>query len=411
MYIALETSQLMLEKKKIKVLRIINRFNLGGPTFNAAYLTKYLENDFETLLVGGVKYEEEESSEFILEKLDLKPIIIPEMQRSISFKNDKIAYQKIKKIIQDFKPDIVHTHASKAGTLGRLAASKCKVPVIVHTFHGHVFHSYFGKAKTLFYKNIERKLAKKSTKIIAISDIQKNELWKEHKICKADKLSVIPLGFDLSRFQENLTEKRADFRKKYQLKEDEIAIGIIGRLVPIKNHPLFINAIKDIKKSSSKKIRAFIIGDGEDKEKLIDLLKNIDLDFVEWNKNQQPATVTFTSWIKDIDWANAGLDIIALTSLNEGTPVSLIEAQAANKPIVTTNVGGVENIVLKDETAFITESNNSKQFTKALLTLVNDKELRDSMGKNGWEFVQEKFSYNRLTTDMKKLYLTLLNNN
>ena len=109
------------EKTKIKVLRIINRFNLGGPTFNAAYLTKYLEPEFETLLVGGVKYEEEESSEFILEKLGIVPVVIPEMKRSISFKEDKKAYQKIKKIIKEFKPDIVHTHASKAGTLGRLA--------------------------------------------------------------------------------------------------------------------------------------------------------------------------------------------------------------------------------------------------------------------------------------------------
>jgi len=401
----------MSKNKKIKVLRIINRFNLGGPTFNAAYLTKYLEPEFETLLVGGVKYEEEESSEFILEKLGIKPVIIPEMQRSISFSADKKAYQKIKKIIKEFQPDIVHTHASKAGTLGRLAAAKCKVPVIVHTFHGHVFHSYFGKTKTLFYKNIERHLAKKSTKIIAISDIQKKELWQDHKICKADKLTVVPLGFDLSRFQENLAEKRISFRKKYQLQDDEIAIGIIGRLVPIKNHQLFINAINEIKKATSKKIRAFIIGDGEEKEQLIELLKRIDLDYVEWSKNSTPATITLTSWIKDIDWANAGLDIIALTSLNEGTPVSLIEAQAANKPIVTTNVGGVENIVLKNETAFITDSNNLEQFTKALSQLVEDDSLRAKMSEKGWGFVQEKFSYNRLTNDMKKLYLSLLNNN
>jgi glycosyltransferase involved in cell wall biosynthesis len=400
-----------MSKKKIKVLRIINRFNLGGPTYNAAYLTKYLEPEFETLLVGGVKYEEEESSEFILEKLGVKPIIIPEMQRSISFSADKKAYQKIKKIIQEFKPDIVHTHASKAGTLGRLAASKCKVPIIIHTFHGHVFHSYFGKTKTLFYKNIERHLAKKSTKIIAISDIQKQELWKDHGICKAEKLAVIPLGFDLSKFQENLEEKRMSFRSKYKIEADEIAIGIVGRLVPIKNHQLFINSINNVKKTTSKKIRAFIIGDGEEKEQLIELLKRIDLDYVEWNKNAQSASVTLTSWIKDIDWANAGLDIIALTSLNEGTPVSLIEAQAANKPIVTTNVGGVENIVLKNETAFITESDNLDQFSKALTQLVENDDLRKKMSEKGWSFVQEKFSYNRLTKDMKTLYLSLLNNN
>jgi len=397
--------------KKIKILRIINRFNLGGPTYNAAYLTKYLEPEFETLLVGGIKYEEEESSEFILEKLGIEPAIIPEMQRSISLKDDKIAYQKIKKIIKDFNPDIVHTHASKAGALGRLAASKCNVPVIVHTFHGHVFHSYFGRVKTIFYKNIERYLSQKSNKIIAISEIQKEELTRVHKICKADKITVIPLGFDLDRFQENREEKRKSFREKYLIDDDEIAIGIVGRLVPIKNHPMFINVIKKVKSRTSKKIRAFIIGDGEEKNQLISLLKRIELDYVDWNKNNLRATVTFTSWIKDIDWANAGLDIIALTSLNEGTPVSLIEAQAADKPIVTTNVGGVENIVLRDETAFIVESNEIKEFENKLLLLINDDILRKRMGEKGWEFVKKEFHYSRLVSDMKNLYNSLLNNN
>lgn len=400
-----------MEKKKIKILRIINRFNLGGPTYNAAYLTKYLEPDFETLLVGGVKYEEEGSSEFILENLGIKPVIIPEMKRSLSFKDDKKAYLKIKKIIQEFQPDIVHTHASKAGALGRLAAVKCKVPVIVHTFHGHVFHSYFGKSKTLFYKTIERYLAKKSTKIIAISDIQKEELWNQHSICQKDKLVVIPLGFDLDRFQENTEKKRKSFRDKYKIEDDEIAIGIIGRLVPIKNHPLFINAINEVKMKTSKKIRAFIIGDGEEKDRLIELLKCIGLDYVEWQQKQVSATITFTSWIKDVDWANAGLDIITLSSLNEGTPVSLIEAQASNNPIVTTNVGGVENIVLKNKTAFITESGNLEQFSEAILRLVINDKLRSEMGLKGWGFVKKEFHYSRLIFDVKELYYSLINNN
>jgi len=184
-----------------RILRIINRFNIGGPTYNAAYLSKYLSSDFETLLVAGEKDETEDSSQFILQELGLKPIIIPEMKREINLKNDRIAYKKIKEIIADFKPDIVHTHASKAGALGRLAAYKMKVPVILHTFHGHVFHSYFGKAKTKMYKTIERNLARKSTKIIAISDIQKIELSKIHNITKPNNINVIPLGFDLIKFK------------------------------------------------------------------------------------------------------------------------------------------------------------------------------------------------------------------
>jgi UDP-N-acetylglucosamine:LPS N-acetylglucosamine transferase len=163
-----------------KILRIINRFNLGGPTYNVAYLSKYIEG-YETLLVGGEKDESEDSSTFITEKLGLNPLIIPEMKRKIDPSQDIAAYKKLKKIIQEFKPDIVHTHASKAGTLGRLAAFSCKTPVVLHTFHGHVFHSYFGKLSTTFYKNVERYLASRSTAIIAISDKQKHELSDIHQ--------------------------------------------------------------------------------------------------------------------------------------------------------------------------------------------------------------------------------------
>ena len=136
-----------------KVLRIINRFNLGGPTYNVAYLTKYLEG-YETMLVGGEKDETENSSTFITESLGIEPLIVKEMKRKIDPIQDIEAYKKIKRIIKDYQPDIVHTHASKAGTIGRLAAFSCKVPAVVHTFHGHVFHSYFGKASTTLYKNI-----------------------------------------------------------------------------------------------------------------------------------------------------------------------------------------------------------------------------------------------------------------
>ena len=147
-----------------KILRIINRFNLGGPTYNAAYLTKYLENDYETLLVGGQHDESEESSMHILDSLGIVPVIIPEMQRSINPILDKIALKKIKEIIHEFQPDIVHTHAAKAGALGRKAAYDLGVKKIYHTFHGHVFHSYFGKIKTNIFKKIERDLAKKVQK-------------------------------------------------------------------------------------------------------------------------------------------------------------------------------------------------------------------------------------------------------
>jgi glycosyltransferase involved in cell wall biosynthesis len=383
-----------------KILRIINRFNLGGPTYNAAYLTKYLEPDYETLLIGGQHEESEKSSMHILDNLGLKPIIIPEMQRSLNPYKDQIAIKKIQNIIKEFKPDIVHTHAAKAGALGRRAAYKMGVNQIYHTFHGHVFHSYFGNFKTRIFKEIEKNLAKKSTKIIAISEIQKSELSKIHKICPEKKIEVIPLGFDLERFNTNKDSKRKEFRKKWNLKENEIAIGIIGRLVPIKNHKFFIDAIQEVLKNSKVPIRAFIVGDGEEKQNIINYIKNKNLDF---SLNYNPATFHLTSWIKEIDRVNSGMDIICLTSLNEGTPVSLIEAQASGKPIVSTKTGGIENIVLENKTALLSEKNDLHNFSKNLLSLINDSNKRKLFSKFGLEKSKD-FHYDQLVNNIKNLY-------
>jgi glycosyltransferase involved in cell wall biosynthesis len=392
-----------------KVLRIINRFNLGGPTYNASYLTKYMAPEFETLLVGGRKDETEENSEYIVRSLGIEPVIIPEMRRSLNPYYDVIALQKIKKIIRKFKPDIVHTHASKAGALGRRAANELNVPVVIHTFHGHVFDAYFSGVKSSFYQYIERKLAEKSSKIIALSENQRYDLVIRYKICPNEKVEIIPLGFDLSRFQENLIEKRQSFRKLYKIDDDEIAIGIIGRIVPVKNHDLFVEAIDYIKKRSSKKIRAFIVGDGEDRLKIEEKARTLGIDFIDSTKVKEKATITFTSWLKDVDFVNAGMDIITLTSLNEGTPVSLIEAQAANKPIVTTKVGGIQNIVIQDKTALLSDIYNKNDYYENLLKMVEDDNLRNSFSGEGWNFVREKFHYTRLVNDMKNLYYNLLN--
>ena len=392
-----------------KVLRIINRFNLGGPTFNAALLTKHMAPEFETLLVGGKEESSEESSQHILDDLDIDAHLVDEMQRDIGLSNDRQAYKAIKKIIKDFKPDIIHTHASKAGAIGRSAGIAYGKAKIVHTFHGHVFHSYFGKLKTNVYKNIERALALRTDKIVAISPRQKLELYKRYKICPAEKIEVIPLGFDLEKFHTDKEKKRVSFRNHYNIDDEEIAIGIIGRLVPVKNHKLFLDSIKSLTERTDKKIRAFIVGDGSERENLKSYSRDLGLDYL--NGDFEPgkkATVHFTSWIKDVDWVNAGMDIIALSSLNEGTPVSLIEAQAACKPIVATKVGGVSNIVQHKETALLSKSNCSEKFSSNLLHLVEDENVRNEMGKVGWEFVNKQFHYNRLVADMKNLYHSLL---
>ena len=179
----------------------MHRVNVGGPTYHAAYLTKHLNNNnFETLLVSGNLNIGEKSGEYILKELGVKVNYIKNMYRPINLKKDLRAYYELRKIIKKYKPHIVHTHAAKSGALGRLAAIHEKTPIIIHTFHGHVFHSYFGVLKTNIYLYIERYLAKKSTKIIAISELQKNELVNEFNICSNNKINVVPLGFDLNKF-------------------------------------------------------------------------------------------------------------------------------------------------------------------------------------------------------------------
>jgi glycosyltransferase involved in cell wall biosynthesis len=388
-----------------KVLRIINRFNIGGITYNVSYLSKYLEPEFETYLVGGPEEEGEDSSLYIPQGLGLKPKVIQQFQREINIKSDYAAYKEIKKIIQEFKPDIIHTHASKAGAIGRLAAIHCNVPVIVHTFHGHVFHSYFGKLKTNFYKFIEKYLAKKSTAIIAISNKQKEELTTEFNITTKEKTHVIPLGFDLKKFTENKNENRKEFREKYQIKEDEIAIGIIGRFAPIKNHKLFIEAIAYLKTNGINKIKAFIIGDGDSKN---EILKQCEINNLTFSFNPlEKCDILFTSWITNIEWALHGLDIVTLTSLNEGTPVSIIEAQAAGKFVVATEVGGIRDI-LHPDCGFLSNIYDKNGFFNNLKKACLEHTILTEKAKNGEEWALKNFSYTRLVNDMRALYLKLL---
>ena len=389
-----------------KILRIINRFNLGGPTFNAAYLSKYMPEKYETLLIGGLQDDLEESSLRIIEDLDLRPYIIPPMFREVDLKNDYKSLQLIKDIIREFKPDIVHTHASKAGALGRIAAVQLKVPIIVHTFHGNVFHSYFGPIKTTVYKMIERYLARKSSAIIAISKKQKDELVNIFKIASDEKVKIVQLGFELNKFSENMEDKRMKFRNKFNISEDTIAIGIVGRLVPIKNHQMFLKSIAWTKENSKKKVRGFIVGDGDERKNIENSAKNLGLRIGKGES--QDEDISFTSWQNHVDEVNAGMEIIALTSKNEGTPVSLIEAQASNKPIVSTNVGGIEDIVLRNETAFLADLNDQQVFNGYMLKLVEDENLRKEMGSKGWGFVKERFHYERLVNDFDQLYSQLM---
>lgn len=386
----------MSHTKKIRILRIINRFNIGGPTYNATFLTRYLDDEFETLLIGGLPDEGESDSLHIVNEYHVKPLLIEEMKRKPSFFSDRKAYRRIKKIMREFQPDIVHTHASKAGALGRRAAINMKVPIIIHTFHGHVFHSYFGRFKTCVYKMIERRLAKKTTGIIAISELQKHELSEQHRICDQSKITVIPLGFDLMKFHQNLDQRRIETRLTFNISEQEIAIAIVGRLAPIKNHQLFLTIIEKVALKTKQKLAVFIVGDGSERaaiEQRIQAMPTIE-----------NLRIVMTSWILDMGAFNAGIDIMCLTSDNEGTPVSLIEAQAANIPIVATDVGGVRDVILDGVTGFVVPKNSPDPFVEKLLLLIEDEKIRVKMSQKGWNFVENKFHYSTLADNMKSYY-------
>ena len=389
----------MSKNRKIKVLRIINRFNIGGPIYNAVLLSAFMPEEYETLLIGGMPEENEANSLYIAEKYGVSPVLISEMQREPNLMNDNKALKKIKEIIRTFQPDIVHTHASKAGALGRKAAFDCGVPIVIHTFHGHIFHSYFSWWKTKLYQLIERRLSKKTTGIIAISAIQKNELSLKYKICHPSKIKIIPLGFDLRPFNENLKEKRELTRNSYELEGSDIAVAIIGRLVAIKNHQMFLDIIDKVNQKTSKKVVYFIVGDGEDSLTIQESIKPL---------KEKGMDIRMTSWIKDIATFNAGMDIICLTSKNEGTPVSLIEAQAAGIPIIATNVGGIKDVILEEKTGYIVDKDDIDGFAEKLRELIENENKRQLMSQNGWSFVEDKFQYPNLIKNMDEYYKSLL---
>lgn len=396
-----------IERFMPRVLRILNRLIIGGPAINATYLTKYMAPEFDTMLVIGGKDDHEQDADHLADDLGIQPVVVEEMKRSINPSNDGKAYQKVKNLIEEFKPDVVHTHAAKSGVIGRLAAEACGVPVIVHTFHGHVFHSYFNKWKTNTFVQIERYLAKRSTGIIAISQSQKHELSDIYNICPREKIHIIPLGLDLDKFQRDQDAKRTEFRQRYSIQDDEVAIGIIGRVVSVKNHSLFVAAAAEVLKHTDKKVRFVVIGDGDMRPTMEQEFREARIDYAYYPEDQRPAMAFCTSWQTRMDMVLAGLDIVALTSHNEGTPVSLIEAQAAGKPVVSTNVGGVRDVVEHNGSGFVTEPDKAPEFAQALVKLINDDALRRQMGSIGKRNVH-RYSYQRLVDDMSLYYNTML---
>ena len=389
---------------------ILNRIVIGGAPADTVQLARALAGEHEVCLVSGAKVKDEAEADYLLNSIrDIRHIVLPSMRRSLNIFRDWKAFRELKRIIQREKPDVLHTHGAKPGFLGRLAGSRQGVPVIVHTYHGHVFHSYFNLLASRFFVNTERWLARKTSAIIVLSDSQKTEIANHYRIAPPEKVHVIPLGLDSAPFEADQAEKRIKFRKKYGVLEEESAIGLVGRIVKVKNHGFFLKVASILKNSMADDVKFFIVGDGHLRKKLESEASSLMLNPVSTPQLPGGERLVFTSWIREIDEVMAGLDIITLTSFNEGTPVSLLEAQAAGKPIVAIDVGGTGDTMVNEETGFLLKDFDTRLFAEKLEWLVKNKSEAHKMGSRGREYVKTRHPFQKQVENTLLLYKQLLN--
>lgn len=403
----------------MKILRIIARLNVGGPARHVVWLTKILQDDeFQSVLIAGSIPDGEDDMGYFATQNHVNPIYVDELSRELSLR-DFSAIRRIYSQIKSYEPDIVHTHTAKAGTLGRLAAfgykwftwrtfvGKPRRVKIVHTFHGHIFHSYYGKLKTRIYLTIEQLLAKFATdKIVVISQQQRKEINQRFCVGKDRQFHIIPLGIDFEQFPKTADAKRK-LRDEINAGNDEIIVGLVGRLTEIKNVSLLLTAAA-LDWPSDVKPRFVIVGDGHLRESLEGQSRTLGLH----------DRVTFLGHRSDILDLIAEMDILALSSLNEGTPLSLIEAMASGVPVIATRVGGVIDLLGEiDEKhngfdvcqrGIMVESGNAQSLCDGLVFLAQNKTLSKTLSQRGKKFVLSEYSIDRLTSDMRSLYRELV---
>ena len=405
----------------MKVLRIIARLNVGGPARHVVWLTAGMKPaGYETLLVSGVVPPGEDDMSYVATRAEVTPLIIPEMSREISPK-DAITAWKLFLLMLREKPNLVHTHTAKAGTVGRIAGlmykwltpgtligrpRQCR---FVHTYHGHVFHSYYGSGKTRLFLTIERMLARLVTdRIVVITEQQRREINETFRVGKPGQFAVIPLGIDLDVYAD-WQLRREQFRQELQADTGTILVGIVGRLTEIKNHELFLQAAARFKKISRSQVKFLIIGDGHRRSQLERQVEELGLN-----------DVLFLGSRTDPENFYPGLDVVALTSRNEGTPLSVIEGMANARPVVATLVGGVSDLLGKtvsaaNEHPFVVHergigvtNGDADGFAQALDYLIADDALRRDLGHRGQEFVLKNYAKERLFADISALYAELL---
>lgn len=400
----------------IKVIRIIDRLNAGGPAKHVVWLTSGLQSaHFQTRLITGTCARGETDMGYLAHAAGIEPLSIPSMSREIRARDLLVFVRLIRELFR-FKPHIVHTHKSKAGTAGRIAAlaykwltpsalrlrpRQCK---IVHTYHGHIFQGYYGPVRTALYLAIERLLARLATDcIVVVSESQRREICERFRVGRPEQFRVIPLGLDL---EEVPPEAGSRFRQELGMAEDELLIGAVGRLTEIKNHIMLLESTAQLFRCGFR-ARLVIIGDGHLRARLEQRARELGIS----------ERVRFTGFCRDVLALYPALDLVALTSLNEGTPLTLIEAMACGRPLVVAEVGGVPDLLgtrQSDLEGFSVwdhgvgaPARDVDRFALALRFLAEHPDLRAEMGARGPAFVEKNCSRERLVNDVAKLYRAL----
>jgi glycosyltransferase involved in cell wall biosynthesis len=387
--------------RRLRVVRIIARLNIGGPARHVALLQRHLAaRGYESTLVTGVPAPGE--GELAPDEAAGAPIdrlVVPELGRALRAADDLIAFVRIYRLLRRLEPDIVHTHTAKAGALGRVAAflynatrRPSRRAVIVHTFHGHVLRGYFGPVASRAVRAAERALARMSDRIVAISSIQRRDLVEVFGIAPARKVVVVPLGLDLDAL-ERAPDRGGSLRAEARFPGDAIVCGYVGRLVPIKHVDLLIRAFAEVRRRQPR-ARLLVVGDGECR---------IDLERLAGELNLTGA-VFFAGWRTDLINVYGAMDVVALSSRNEGTPVALIEAGAAGKAIVATRVGGVPDVVETERTGLLVPDDDLAAIASAMERLIEDSELRARLGAAARATSVCRFGYPRLVDDLDALY-------
>jgi glycosyltransferase involved in cell wall biosynthesis len=376
------------------VLRVITRLNVGGPAIQAVLLSARLNPDrFECLLVAGTETAAE-GNMIELGRLDAPPALrrIATLGREISPLDDLRALIALVRMMREYKPDIVHTHLAKAGTLGRVAARIAGVPIVVHTYHGTVFRGYFGSVRSRLFLEIERAVARVTTRLVAITAGQRRELI-ALGIGDERKVMEIPLGLELAPFVEGTSH--ADARTLLGLASDEPVVAIVARLVPIKDVGLFLRALA----LTSSRATGLVVGDGEERATLEAQAASLGIG----------SRCRFLGWRRDVRSVYAAADVVALTSISEGSPVSIIEAMAAGSAVVCTDVGGVADVVTSEVSGILVKHGDADALAASIDRLLADPNLRRRLGAEARRAVFPRYDVSRLVTDIAGLYTALAN--